>query len=244
MNISKHQVEAYFFGSPGFIADKILLIKRDTRLAEYKKHLINVQGFGNVWHGITGLFRGQTITIIVTEIGPSMVGDAIYALNRRDSVCLYSGTCGGLHEGLEIGDYFVADRAICGDGYTLHFGYAPMTEISGDFRLTARLKSLIASRVERVSNGVAFTTSSVVRETDADFWQGVNKKCQIIEMAAAACYAAAVATGIRAATYFWVSDLPTRGKSFFETLTLTDIQTKQHRYDQTAALDLELLYSL
>ena len=84
-----------------------------------------------MWHGLTGWLRGEMVTIIVTGIGPSLVGDAIYALDRPDSVCLYSGTCGGLHDDLEIGDYFVADRAVCGDGYTPHFGHSPLTEISG-----------------------------------------------------------------------------------------------------------------
>jgi len=244
MNISKHQTEAYFYGNPKRIADKILFIKRGARLEEYKQHLTHVQEFGHVWHGVTGLIRGEEIAIIATGIGPSMVGDAVYALDRPDSICLYSGTCGGLHEDLEIGDYFIADRAICGDGYAVHFGHSPLTEISGHFRALGSLKTLIATRVDQVDYGTAFTTSSVVREVDADFWGVVSDKCRIIEMAAAAFYAAASATRKRAAAYFWVTDLPTRGKSFFETLAPKEIRTKQDRYDRSVTLDLELLFSL
>ena len=244
MSISRHPIEAYFFGNPQAIATRILFIKRAVRLKEYKQHLVQVQEFGNVWHGVSGLFRGEAITVIATEIGPSMVGDAIYALDRPDSVCLYSGTCGGLHEDLGIGDYFIADRAICGDGYAFHFGHPPLAEVPSDFKTLESLKALIAARVERVDQGLTFTTSSVVRETDTDFWRMVSDQCRIIEMATAAFYAAASATRKKAAAYFWVTDLPTRGKSFFETLTPEEIRTRRDRYDRSVTLDLKLLSSL
>jgi hypothetical protein len=77
MSFSRRQIEAYFFGDPRSIAAKILFIKRTARLEQYTQHLIQVQEFGNVWHGITGLLRGEKISIVATEIGPSMVGDAV-----------------------------------------------------------------------------------------------------------------------------------------------------------------------
>jgi purine-nucleoside phosphorylase len=244
MKISKLQIESYYFGNPRYIADKILFIKRDTRLNEYREHLTEIDTFGNVWHGITGLLRGQKITIIVAGIGPSMIGDAVYALDKQDSVCLYSGTCGGLHEDLQIGDYFIADHAICGDGFTFHLGHTPLQEISGDLNLLDSLKHQIIGKADRSFSGTAFTTSSVVRETDADFWKVVDKKCGAIEMAASAFYAASAATQKRAAAYFWVSDLPTRGKSFVESFDPQDIDNKQNRYDHSVDFDLELIASV
>ncbi len=244
MDVSRTQVEAYFFGNPKSIGKKILFVKREARLAEYKQHLTDVHGFGNVWHGITGQFHGEQISIVVTGIGPSLVGDAVYALNRPNSTCLYSGTCGGLAEGLGIGDYFVADQAVCGDGYTFHLGHSSLSMVSGDPESARSLKRSLASRVERLENGVSFTTSSVVREADPDFWNTVDKQCRAIEMGAAAFYAAARATDKRAAAYFWVTDLPFGGKSFFDAPTPEDIRTRQDRYDRAVSLDLELLTRL
>jgi purine-nucleoside phosphorylase len=63
-------------------------------------------------------------------------------------------------------------------------------------------------------------------------------------MASASFYAAAQATGKRAAAYFWVSDLPIRGKSFFDVLSPEDKEIKQDRFDRAVALDLELLSAL
>jgi len=244
MNISKHQVESYFFGNPTFIADKILFIKRTSRLDEYKGHLTDVQEFGNVWHGITGLFHGEKMTIIVTGIGPGIVGDAIYALNRPNSICLYTGTCGGIDKDIEIGDYFVANDAICGDGFTLHLGYQPFTKVFGDDELTKAVRLLLTTKTSTVKSGTAFTACSVVCEINNDFWSRINSSCSVIEMACASFYAAARSTSKKAAAYFWASDLPTRGKSFFDILTSNDIQMKQKRYDQTVAFDLELLSAL
>lgn len=242
--MSRHQVETYFFGNPEFIGAKILFIKRDKRLAEYKQYLTDVYEFGNVWHGITGSLHGNQVSIVVTGIGPSLVGDAVYALNRPDAVCLYSGTCGGLDEGLEIGDYFVPDQAVCGDGFTFHLGHAPLSIIPGTPDLLGSLKSLLTSKVKRVSNGMVFTTSSVVCEVNPAFWKTVDLQCRAIDMATAAFYAAALATDKKAAAYFWVTDLPTRGKSFFDPLAPEDVRIKLERYNRTVSLDLELLSCL
>jgi purine-nucleoside phosphorylase len=244
MCVSRSRVEAYFYGNPEFIANKVLFIKRDVNLCKYKSRLTDIVEFGNVWHGITGQLRGQYITVIVTGIGQSLVGDAVYALDRPGCICLYSGTCGGLHQSLEIGDYFIAEGAVCAGGFASQLGYSPLAEIAGDFSLLEALRPLLASRCYRLAQGITFSTDSVVRESDCDFWRTIPDRCQVTEMSTAAFYAAACATGKKAAAYFWVSDLPTRGKSFFDTLAAEDIQTKQNRFEHSTALDLELISCL
>jgi purine-nucleoside phosphorylase len=241
---SPDQVEAYFYGSPKSVGERILFIKRQRRLAEYRAHLGDVYTFGNVWHGVTGSFRGQQISIVVAGVGPSLVGDAVYALNRPAATYLYSGTCGGLAEGLGIGDYVLADRAVCGDGYSLHLGHPPLSVVSGDPEALQALKRQLVFRVQRAEGALTFTTSSVVREVDPGFWNSVDERCRAIEMGAAAFYAAARATGKRAAAYFWVTDLPLGGKSLLEPATAEDSQAKQDRYERSVLLDLELLAHL
>jgi len=244
MNRSQNAIMEYYFGKSLSVAAKILFIKRNARLSEYKEYLTDCSEFGNVWRGVTGKLRGEKISIIATGIGPSLVGDCVYALDRPGAVCLYSGTCGGLHTSLEIGDYFIAHRAVCGDGFTLHLGYSPMAITTGDPELIRSLSAALCQMVPRLDEGLSFTTSSIVREADCDFWDVVDKQCRIIEMGAAPFYAAAQATCKRAAAYFWVTDLPTSGKNFFDALSPADIQAKQRNYDSKVLLDLELLVSL
>ncbi|MFN2184594.1 MAG: hypothetical protein ACK2UU_11415 [Anaerolineae bacterium] len=241
---SPNQVEAYFYGNPKAIGKKVLLIKRENRLAEYGPYLSDVHEFGHVWHGLTGSFRGEQVSIIAAGIGPSLVGDAVCALDRPNTTCLYSGTCGGLAEGLEVGDYFIAGQAVCGEGYTHHLGYSPFSMVSGDPELTRSLALSLGSKVERFDQGLTFTTSSVVREADPSFWNTVDKRCRAIDMGAAAFYAATRATDKRAVAYFWVTDLPLGGKSFFDPPTPEEIRIKQDRFERTVFLDLELLIRL
>jgi len=244
MQPSRAQVEAYYFGSPRRIAEKVLFIKRDLRLAEYAEYLTDLETFGNVWRGITGRLHGALVSVIAAGVGPSSIGDALYALDRPGAACLYSGTCGGLHEALDIGDTFVADEAVCGDGYSLHFGCAPFSITHGDPGALQAIKAALATTEERFDAGMTFTTGSVVRETDHDFWLTVDRRCRIIEMGAAAFYVAAQAGGKRAAAYFWVTDLPARGKSFFDPLLAEDVQAKEQRYCRAVSLDMALLACL
>jgi uridine phosphorylase len=241
---SPDQVEAYYYGDPGSLGERILFIKRERRMADYRALLSDVRAFGNVWHGVSGSFRGEQVAVVVAGVGPSMIGDAVYALHRPGAACLYSGTCGGLVEDLAIGDHVVAQRAVCGDGYSLHLGHAPFSTVAGDAAAVASLRDHLASMVGRVESGLTFTTSSVVREVDPDFWRRVDEGCLAIEMGAAAFYAAAQVTGKRAAALFWVTDLPLRGKSFFDPSSGEDDRVRQERYEQTVSLNLELLVGL
>jgi uridine phosphorylase len=244
MQPSRAQVQAYFFGSPRQVGEKILFIKRDQRLMEYAAYLTDVEAFGNVWRGITGRLHGVSVSVIVAGVGPSMVGDAVYALDRPGAACLYSGTCGGLHPALGIGATFVADQAVCGDGYSLHFGRAPFSLVPGDPDALRAVKAALTAAGTLFDSGITFTTSSVVREADTDFWHSIDGRCRIIEMGTAAFYAAAWVSGKRATAYFWVTDLPTRSKSFFDQLSPEDVVSKEERYRRTVALDMALLAGL
>ena len=231
----------YFFGKPASIAEKILFIKRDVRLADYKEYLTDIKEFGQVWQGFTGILRGEKVTVIATGIGPGLVGDATYAIDKPGALCLYSGTCGGLSNNLEIGDYFLANQAICADGYSLLFGQDIFTVVNSDKMLFHSVKSSFNQLAIPFAVGLTFTTSSVVRENDLDFWELVSPKCQIIEMGCASFYVAALRSQKRAVAYFWVTDLPTRGKSFFDTPSAEDIEIKQRRYEQAVSIDIEIL---
>jgi purine-nucleoside phosphorylase len=244
MSVTKRKVEAFFYGNPAAIADRILFVKRDTRLDQYKALLTDDKEFGNVWRGITGAYRGRPVTVIAAGIGQPMAGDAVYALDRPDSVCLYSGTCGGLRESLGIGDYFIARDAVPMGGSPFPAVPSPSGKISGDPKLLDSLLPLLQSRVVHVESGTAYSTDSAVREVDPDFWRVLPAGCGIIEMASAAFYAAARASRKQAAAYFWVSDLPTRGKSFFDPPQADDLRIKKSRADRSASLDLELLSAL
>lgn len=241
MNKAKKTVENYYYGNPGRIAEKILFIKRASRLDEYRACLADSIRFGNVWTGITGVLRGESVSIIATGIGPSLVADAVYALEKPDAVCVYSGTCGGLHRDLNIGDYFLAKEAICADGASYWFGYKMLSSVPSERQAFSSTKAVFQQLEIPFVTGLSFTTSTVVRENNPDFWEYVDPKCMAIEMGCASFYAAASYSQKRAAAYFWVSDLPNLGKSYFDPLSDEEIALKQARYEEVVKSDLVIL---
>jgi purine-nucleoside phosphorylase len=241
MNKTRKLVQDYFLGNPISISEKILFIKRGIRLAEYKERLTDVEEFGHIWQGLTGKLRNETVSIIATGIGPGLVGDSVYAIDKPGAICLYSGTCGGLSKNLKIGDYFLATQAICADGYCLIWGEDAFTTVVSDEILINSIPSSFRQLKIPYSAGLTFTTSSVVRENDPDFWKFVNPDCQTIEMGCAPFYLAALRSQKRAVAYFWVTDLPLRGKRLFDPYSAEDKKIKQNRYEQVISTDLKIL---
>lgn len=241
---STEEVQSYYYGSPEHIADRILWIKREQRLSQYRALLNDVQEFGHVWKGVNGTFEGLDVTVIATGVGPSHVGDAVYALHRPGAMCVYSGTCGALKQESQIGDYVVPLEAVCADGFSFLLGHQPMSRVRPDDSMAASVAAYLRCQGHRVRTGASFTTASVVREVDKDFRLIPPQECETIEMGAAAFYAAARATGKHAAALFWITDLPFHQKSFFDTLSAEELRTKQCNYDRGPMLELSLLASI
>ncbi len=237
---SRQDIQAYFFGNPQKISEKILFIKKDDRLDEYKQHIQVIEEFGNVWEGFTGLLRGEDVTIIATGIGPTMVGDCVYSVDKVGAICLYSGTCGGIKIG-EIGNYFLAEEAVCGDGFSLMMGYDFLARVKADSRVLKVTEKAFQSVGKRIIKGTSFTTSSVTRETDEDFWRMVPDDCAAIEMGCASFYSAALASSKKPVAFFWISDLPLGRKSFFDVLTEIDRNKKQNARELSVGTELQIL---
>jgi purine-nucleoside phosphorylase len=241
MRTDINTIEAYYFGSKRCFSNKILFIKRKDRLSEYREFLTDIIEFGNVWHGCTGKYLNERITIIATGIGPSMVGDCVYAINKPNAVILYSGTAGGISIKLSIGDYIIADSAICGDGVSLYYGKNFLDSVNGNKEVVLNLKAQFDNLSIKTILGQVFTTSSVVKEVDEDFWQLVDENNIAIEMGAASFYSAAIASNKKAAAYFWITDLPKSNKSFWDNFTNDEICLKHKIYQSVVETDLKLL---
>lgn len=244
MNRTNDVVEQYYFGKPERIAEKILFIKRENRLPEYQEYFTSCTIFGNVWRGVTGILRGEPVTIIAAGVGPGMIGDCVLALNRPGAVCLYSGTCGSLDEQIGIGDYVLAEHAVCGDGYSALLERAPLSVIAADEAIFSRMSSAFRACNVRSSPVTTFSTGSVVLENEASFWQRVGPECKAIEMGCAPFYAACMRSQKRSAAYFWVTDLPTLKKSFFDALPEEDLKRKQAAFERVVTTDLDLILNV
>ncbi len=238
------RTQRYYYGAPRRIAERILFIKRDSRLPAYRRQLDRVEEFGNVWRGITGRYDGHDVTIIATGPAPSLIGDAVCALHLPGARCLYSGTCGGLRPDLHIADYVTPESAVCADGFSYLCGFKPLARVSANVKLAASVQRCVTRFAAPPFTGPTFTTASVVREGVPGFRDLVDADCVAIEMGAAAFFAAARTTGKIAAAYFWVTDLPYHGRSFVDELTRDDKDTKQCNHDRAPELDLQILIKM
>lgn len=238
------RVQEYFLGKFPLAGEKILIIRRQSRLKQYAEYLQQVEFFGNVWHGLMGCYRGERIIILAGGIGASQIGDAVYALHKPESICIYAGTCGGLMPTIGIGDYAIAQNAIDGSGYGLLFSQAPFTAVESHSLVTGKIQQTFTQLQTPNHLGCIFSTGSVVREAACDFWAYVPKACTAIEMECAAFLTAAIHSHKRAGAFFWVTDLPTADKSFFDPLSDDELAIKQTRYDQTTQTNLTVLSNM
>ena len=236
--------QEYFLGKSVIPGEKILVIRRRSQLERYTSYLSDVNFFGNVWHGLSGIYRGETVIILAGGIGPSQVGDAVYALKKPHAITLFSGTCGSLTPELPIGDYLVVDEAIDGSGYGLSFGKAAFCREKSDRKIFSRLQKALNGLPLCSQSGNVFSTGSVVRETEEDFWLRVAEDNKAIEMECAAFLLASTRSQKKAGALLWVTDLPKHRKSFFDTLSNEDQAKKQTCYDNMVEVNLAVLSQL
>jgi nucleoside phosphorylase len=235
------RVHDYFFGPSATVAERILFVKRERRLPTYTALLDGAQAFGNVWTGVNGSYRGVAVTVIATNVGPSMVGDCAYAVDRPGAACLYSGSCGGLAEDQPIGSLFVARDAVSADGFSQHCGHPWLSTVSSDDELTRSVGKALARADVQLQVGTSFTTGSVTAELGETFWAQVPPHASVVEMGAASFFSACGATRKRSAAMFWITDRPRHGASFFDPLTSEDENAKQRMFERIPVLELETL---
>lgn len=142
---------------------------------------------------------------------------------------------------MNIGDYFVAESAVCADGFSWILGYEPLSTISANKELFNKIIPILHKLTSSVQHGKSFTTASFVQENDPSFWDMVPKDVKVIEMSSAALYAAAEKTGKKACAFFWVTDLPLEVKSFYDAFSESEKMKKQQRHDQQIQISIDLI---
>lgn len=183
-------------------------------------------------------YQGQFISLVRSGIGASQAGDMVLALGcTACRLLVFAGSAGGLADGLNIGDLFVVDKSVCGDGYSR---YLDPESLPGDrFLQTAWPDKALSETLGRIAReacqasstnlgrGAVFSTDSML----AQFFR-LNAlvdelNCAAIEMETAAIFQAARLVGIRAAALLQISDQPRQGKSLFAGRTEADMQRRR-----------------
>lgn len=165
--------------------------------------------------GISGKRNGVQVTVILTGVGPSRVGDlvSILALTNARRV-IFAGAVGALHREWKIGDFFIPTEAADGEGYT-RYALDPFGEIISAARkipcatgLAANLAAKLRGAGHTVREGGVFTIGSIAFEAAENLKALLDAGYDALEMELSAFYSACAHHGLEAAALTYVSDLP------------------------------------
>jgi len=183
-------------------------------------------------------YQGQAISLVRSGIGAPQAGDMVLALGCTPcEMLVFAGSAGGLANGLNIGDLFVVEKSICGDGYSR---YLEPEVLPGDrFLQTTTPDQVLSEILERralevcqarsthLDRGSVFSTDSILAQFFRLEALVDELECAAIEMETAAVFNAARLVGIRAAALLQISDLPRQGKSLFAGRTEAEMQRRR-----------------
>lgn len=212
--------------SPADIADNVI-ITPFIPLKSFARHLdpesiteLNPRFF---YKGLTGAGNGRRITVILTGVGPSRIGDAVSILSLTGAKrLLFAGAVGGLSEKLEIGRFMIPGEAADGEGYTRYtlesfekiVGEAPVITCPGT--LSDKLAGHLEGKGHAPARGRIFTIGTIAFESEENLRTIKDHGYDALEMELSAFFAAAARHGMDAAALTYVSDLPLKSSLWQE----------------------------
>lgn len=169
------------------------------------------------YQGFSATRRARPVTVLLTGVGPSRVGDCASLLSLTPARrLLFVGAVGGLHPDWAIGDFCVPEEAADGEGYARYRrdGFEKIVADAVTLRceggLEGELAQFLRARGAVVRGGKVFTIGSIAVECRENLETLALRGFDALEMELSAFYAAAGHHGFAAAALTYVSDLPLR----------------------------------
>lgn len=158
--------------------------------------------------GFTGTFEGQPISVQTTGMGcPSagIVFEELVMLGARRLIRV--GTCGGLRDGMRMGDTVVAISATAEDTTPLRYAEMPSYAPAATYDLVEAAVRLSREQGATVHIG-PIVTSGLFYDPDPNTFARWKRLGHVgVEMEAAMMYTVAAVHGIEALAMMTVSDL-------------------------------------
>jgi len=163
----------------------------------------------------TGTYQGIRITVGKGGLyapDTAIVIDLLSAAGVNTFVRL--GSCGSLKADLGLGELFLADTALCGEGTTFYYaqpGYIP----AGNKDLSQKLYAYIKEK-NSISRGMIWTTDALFRETREKVNQAVSQGASAVDMVSSAFFSVARANNCRSAALLVITDNLITGEKKFK----------------------------
>jgi purine-nucleoside phosphorylase len=182
-------------------------------------------------------YRGQAVTLIRSGIGAPQTGDFVLALGCTPCrSIIFTGSVGGLHPSMDIGDLILGEKSICGDGFSRYLGAEVKTQdcffqaVEPDLEMTDVIKNHALRVCQKnfipLHCGTIFSTDSIIAQFFRLDYLVRNFNCIGIEMETSSVFGAAKLVGIRASAILQVSDVIPKSKSLFSGRTKEDMERR------------------
>ncbi|MCK5581216.1 MAG: hypothetical protein KAJ18_08075 [Candidatus Omnitrophica bacterium] len=164
----------------------------------------------------TGDFQGTKVTTINGGRFSADTGITTEILcNAQAKRMIRVGSCGVLREDIKIGDYVIAENALCGDGVTPYYvdkDFVP----EADKTLTSELVEIAkASPMSSVHVGKVWSTDAILRETREHVGKAVDQGAIAVDMVSSTFLTICQLYKIPAAVILAVSDNVETGEMGF-----------------------------
>jgi 5'-methylthioadenosine phosphorylase len=164
----------------------------------------------------TGRFEDSDIGIVVTGMGtPSTAIIMEAVIKSTPDVIIRADFCGGLSTDYRIGDGFLADDAVVGDGCgSVYFGSKSI--LPSHRKLSKAIHEQASDLGLTVHRGRMWTTDVLFKQTE-DLLEGwIHEGGQAVDMESSMILGLGNASGIPTASLNCISDLPVHGKPLFD----------------------------
>lgn len=194
-------------GFPRFPAPQGVILCLQPRLVEARKRDLRRVGgfFGDFFlikktHGALGVAAkfgvgAPAAVALLEEL-------AAFGVQRFISI----GLAGGLQEKARPGDILICQGAQRGEGVSQHY-LPPGWDVPASPYLVGRLAEALQADGQVFTLGTSWTTDAPYRETRREIEQRRQAGAQVVEMEAAALFAAGLALGVQVCAAVVVSDL-------------------------------------
>lgn len=167
------------------------------------------------YKGFTLKKKRNAVTVILTGVGPSRVGDLISLLALTGAKnLLFAGAVGGLRADLRLGDFLVPCEAADGEGYSRYVSesFGEVVEkarvYASSGTLGEALQAFLTKREVLPKSGKVFTIGSIAFESRENLLTLKEAGFDALEMELSAFYAGVALHGFEGAAITYVSDRP------------------------------------
>ncbi|UCE10280.1 MAG: hypothetical protein JSW61_15120 [Candidatus Thorarchaeota archaeon] len=199
------------------IPERLLLVSTSFILDRAKSLISKTKVVGRV---TTGEFGHSRIGIVDIGMGTPSAAMMMEAVVRTDAeVLLRADFCGGLEEDHSVGDAFIAEKAIVGDGSgATYFGAEAV--VGAHEGLTEYIKDILGEMKLTQHAGTIWTTDILMKQTKELLSEWVQKGASAVDMESTAILGIAEVEGVPAASLNCISDLPLHGRGPFDSDTV------------------------